>query len=305
MPVASRTLLNHCRSAALTLVFVACASPLSAQSSIEVEADPIDCLPIGENGAAYATVDNNVPDTTVRLNFRRMHDIVEDLYWVRMKPAGQGRYWGVMPKAEDREVQRHDVIEQRADVQEETAWAEWWREKDSSDHRDPNSELDTDLIRERASQGKQIERDWLGEMDDETFQAWLEQLENEPAEYFVSVHDHNGEELARSRTRVTEVKDNCRVDLTPEQLGEAENLTVGESAYWQRDESIFHWLCDGIVSRIDPTNVKRGDGICRACVVAWWKRKEILIPAIAGAGVLTGVILLDDDDPDPISPSSP
>ncbi|MEM1176815.1 MAG: hypothetical protein AAGM22_00595 [Acidobacteriota bacterium] len=305
MPVASKNLVKNYRNAALTLALAACAPALFAQSSIQVDTDPVDCLPIGENGAAYATVDNNVADTTVRLNFRRMHDTVEDLYWVGMNPAGQGRYWGVMPKAEDRPVQRHDVIERRENIQAETSWAEWWRQKDSSDHRDPNSELDTDLIRERASQGKQVERDWLGEMDDDTFQRWLEQLENEPAEYFTSVHDYNGDEIARSRTRVTEVKSNCRVDLTPEQLGEAENLTVGETAYWQRDESIFHWLCDGIVSRVDPTNVLRGDGICRACVVAWWKRKEILIPAIVGAGVVTGVVLLDDDDPDPISPSSP
>ena len=40
-------------------------------------------------------------------------------------------------------------------------------------------ELDDDLIRERASLGKKLPRDWLAEMDDPTFQSWLEQLENE------------------------------------------------------------------------------------------------------------------------------
>lgn len=293
-------------AAALGVLFSwAPAQETAAQSDLQVDTDPIDCLPINENGAAFATVDNNVPDTTVRLYFRRMHDSVEDLYWVRMKPAGQGRYWGVMPKAEDREVVRYDIEETRQEIQEQNSWAQWWREKDASDHRNPTSELDDDLIRERASQGKQIERDWLGEMDDPTFQRWLEQLENEPAEYYASVHDYSGQQIARSRTRVAEVKENCRVDLTPEQAGEAENLTVGETAYWQRDEGVFHWLCDGIISRVDPTNIKRGDGICRACVIAWWKRKEILIPAAAGAGLITGILLIEDDEPETVTPTSP
>ena len=289
----------------ISLIASMSALPALAQESIRVDSEPIECLPLEENGVAFATVDNNVPDTSVRLYFRRMHDAVEDLYWVRMRPAGQGRYWGVMPKAEDRPLQRHELVESRAEAQAANAWAAWWREKDSSEHRNPNADLDDDLIRERASQGKLIERSWLGDMDDDTFQSWLEQLENEPAEYYTSVHDFTGTELARSRTRVAEVKGNCRVDLTPEQRGEAENMTVGETAYWQRDESLFHWLCDGIVSRIDPTSVKRGDGVCRACVVAWWKRREILIPAAIGAGVVAGVVILDEDDPAPVSPSAP
>ena len=132
---------------AVGLLALAVAAPATAQSTIRVDTDAIDCLPIGENGAGFATVENNVPDTTVRLNFRRMHDTVEDLYWVNMKPAGQGRYWGVFPKAEDRALNRFELIETREEVQAQTAWADWWREKDSSDHRDPTSELDRDLIR--------------------------------------------------------------------------------------------------------------------------------------------------------------
>ena len=277
-----------------------------AQSSIRIEAEPVECLPIGANGLAWTKVENNAPDTEVRLYFRRMHDAVEDLYWVRMKPAGEGRYWGVFPKAEDRMVQRHELIESRQEAQQDTSWAAWWREKDQTDHRNPNSDLDQDLIRERASQGKSEARDWLAEMDDATFQRWLEQLENEPTEYFTSVHDWQGRRLAKSPTRVAEVRDNCRVELTDTQVGEAENLTVGETAYWQRGEQLFHWLCDGIVSRVDPSSVKRGDGICRACVVAWWKRRGVLIPAAAAAiGVGAAVALVDDDDPAPVSPSEP
>ena len=101
------------------------------------------------------------------------------------------------------------------------------------------------------------------------------------------------------------MKSRCQAALTPEQAGEAENLTVGETAYWQRDESLFHWLCDGIVSRVDPTNVKRGDGICRACVVAWWKRPGILVPAASALAGGTALVILDEDDPTDVSPSNP
>lgn len=290
---------------AMTLIFAASAADLSAQDSINVDADPVECIPVGENAVAWSTVENNVSDTTVRLYFRRMHDSVEDLYWVRMKPDGKGRYWGLFPKAEDREVQRHEIEERRRDAQGEYSWAQWWREKDTSDHRNPTDDLDQDLIRERASQGKAVPREWLAEMDDRTFQEWLEELENEPAEYYTAVHDYQGKTIARSKTRVVEVRDNCRVDMTPEQQGESENLTIGETAYWQRDEQIFHWLCDGIVTRVDPSNIKRGDGVCRACVIAWWKQGKVLIPSAAALTVLTGGIIIDDKEPAPASPSRP
>jgi hypothetical protein len=102
------------------------------------------------------------------------------------------------------------------------------------------------------------------------------------------------------------VRKNCRVEMTPEQLGEAENLTVGETAYWQKDEALFHWLCEGIVTRVDPTNVLRGDSACRACVVAWWNQPGLLIPAAAvGVGAVTGVYLVDREDPPPASPVRP
>lgn len=277
-----------------------------AQGPLKVTSEPVDCLPIGDNGVGWARVENNLPDTTVRLNFRRMHDTVEDLYYVEMHPAGEGRYWGVFPKAEDQVLDRHDLLETREQAQEEYRWASWWREKQASVDRDPNQDLDDDLIRERASLGKQVPREWLGKMDDETFERWLEQLENEPAEYYTSVHDAKGAQLARSETRVVEVRENCRPDLTAEQLGEAENLTVGETASWQRGEEVFHWLCDGIVTRIGPMGVKRGDEVCRACVIAWYKRPGILVPAATATGVTTGVIIaVGDDDIRPVSPVEP
>lgn len=277
----------------------------NAQGDIKVIAEDIECLPIEDNGIGYARVENNIPDTTVRLNFRRMHDTVEDLYWVAMRPEGNGRYWGIFPKAEDRVLDRHDLEERRDEYRDEYSWAQWWREKQSSDHRDPNGDLDDDLIRERASLGKHVSRDWFDEMDDETFENWLEQLENEPAEYFTSVHDSEGNQLDKSKTKVVEVRENCRQDLTPKQRGEAENLTVAESAHWQRDEEVFHWLCAGIVTRLNPLGIKRADEVCRACVIAWWKKPKIIIPAATAVAVGGGILLYDDNDQGAVSPSVP
>lgn len=279
--------------------------PLAAQGRIEITAEPVECLPLGDNGIGWAKVDNNQPDTQTRLYFRRLNDSVEDLYWVPMKPAGNGRYWGIFPKAEDNALKRYDIVEHRENLKRENSWAEWWRVKDASDDRNPNRDLDQDLIRERASQGKLEKRDWLAEMDDDQFQKWLEQLENEPAEYFTAVHDFKGQRLAQSPTMAAEVRKNCRVELTPEQRGLADNLVVGETAYWQRDQNVFHWLCEGVVSRVDPNNVVRGDSLCRACVVAWWKKPALLIPGALAAGGIAGVVLIDRDPPPPASPVNP
>lgn len=292
-------------AACLCLLFSAV---VLAQNGPTIDLDQVECLPIGDNNIAWATVDNNVADTTVRLNFRRLHDHVEDIYWVAMKPAGNGRYWGLFPKAEDRVVDRHELSEERArrsstgsEGDENYGWAEWWREKQISDHRDPNDDLDDELIRERASVGKKEPREWMDELNNEQFEEWLEQLENEPSEYFATVNDFQGRRLARSHTKVVEVKEECRTDLTPQERGEAENLTVGETAYWQRGEEVFHWLCDGIVSRVDPNNVKRPDEYCRACIIAWWKRPTLMAPLAA-----TGIVgIITSAPPPPASPSTP
>ncbi len=280
--------------------------PALAEEPLRVYAEDVACLPIEEgNGVGWARVENNIPDTTVRLNFRRLNDVVEDMYYVQMRPAGSDRYWGVFPKAEDQVLDRHDLEERRRDREDDYEWALWWREKQASDDRDPNNELDDDLIRERASLGKQVSRDWLATMDNETFQEWLEQLENEPAEFYTSVHDPTGRLIAKSKTKVIEVVENCRPDLTPQQLGEAENLTVGETAHWQRGEEVFHWLCDGIIARINPNMIKRGDERCRACVIAWWGKPAVLIPTAATAVIGGGILAFDSPELTAASPTEP
>lgn len=297
----------------VSILILLLATPALA-ADVSVSVDKVACLPIDANAIGWATVENNVPETSVRLYFRRLHEEVEDFYFVEMNPAGDGRYWGIFPHAEDEQLDRfnlrdEELLEQYRDADpaddEDYPWAWWWRAKEASTDRDPDGNLDADRIRERASVGKAEPRDWMTGLDDPTFQEWLEALENEPAEYFAAVYDVTGERIARSETDVTLVQDDCEVDLTPQQEGESENLTIGETANWQRGENAFHWLCDGVVSRIDPYDVLREDEHCRACVIAWWKRPGLIVsvPTVACVGLCGGIF--DDDPGPPISPSAP
>lgn len=302
---------THATNLALLLALIAVPA-VALADEIRVTAEQTECIPIEGNAIGHARIENNLPDTSVRLYFRRLNDTVEDLYFVRMQPEGAGRYWGVFPKAEDRKLDRRDLEERLEERREEAKneqdddheWAAWWKAKELSDDRDPTNDLDDDLIRERASLGKLEKRHWMLEMDDAELEDWLEKLENEPAEYFTAVHDASGRMVARSPMKVVEVRDDCKVEMTPQQAGEAENLTIGETAPWQKGEEVFHWLCDGVVTRIDPQNVLRADERCRVCVIAWWQRPAVLIPAALGVtGV--GITVLDDDDEEIVSEPEP
>ena len=68
----------------------------------------------------------------------------------------------------------------------------------------------------------------------------------------------------------------------PRQRGVAQNLTVGETSPQQQGKKVLGFLCDGVVTRVNSAGVRRSDEVCRACVIAWWQRKAVLIPAIAG-----------------------
>ncbi|MDY7092274.1 MAG: hypothetical protein SX243_04795 [Acidobacteriota bacterium] len=281
------------------------APPAAAQgTSISVEVEAPGCLPIAENGVVTAQVQNEPAGSSVRIYFRRLHQEVEDFYYVLASPDGPGTYRAVLPEAEDEELEEKQLeTSAAAEDGSEDDWADWWKAKEESTNRDPNDDLNRDLIDERAQQGRLERRDWMLAMTDEELQDWLAQQENEPTEYFGEVIDANGQLVAQSEMEVVEVRDNCQFPLTPRQEGEAENLVVGETAEWEEGEEPFHWLCDGIVSRIDPQGVLRVDRHCRFCVIAWWQRKEVLIPA-AAAAVATGVIIADNDD-EPASPSAP
>ena len=73
-------------------------SGLEAQTT-SVTAHKVACVPAGANAVVKVSVANNQPDTTTRFYFRRLNEVVEDLYYVDMYPEGEGEYWAVMPKA--------------------------------------------------------------------------------------------------------------------------------------------------------------------------------------------------------------
>lgn len=126
---------------------------------------------------------------------------------------------------------------------------------------------------------------------------------NKEVEYYGALLDAAGHEIARSPVRKTKVTSDCQPKLTPQQVGAAQNLVIGETSTKQKDNRVLGFLCDGIVTRVNPENVRRIDDKCRTCVVAWWMRKELLIPVVGAAGIGT-VTSIAIDKPEP-SPSRP
>lgn len=285
---------------AMFVMILLAAGALVGQSPV-VDAEQVGCLLVEENGVVRATVENGAADSEVRLYFRRLHEEVEDFYWVQMRPQGNGEYWGILPKSESTELRRRELEGVQDNVRE--LWALWWREKVAQADRNPNDDLNQSLIEERARVGEREQRDWMESMTDAELERWLEEIEFEPAEYYAAVYDGFGQRVARSGMRITQVRDECPVRLTPVEASLAQNLTIGETAPWQRGEEIFHWLCDGVVTRVDSNGIYRGDDVCRACVVAWWQMPAVLVPAAAGS-TATGVLFIDDDTP-PASPDRP
>jgi hypothetical protein len=279
---------------------------MGSSASVEAQTQTItvgqlDCLPLKGNGVLNATVSPETPGTTTRLYFRRLNDTVEDFYYVDMASAGGGGYWATFPiptgaTAKKVELKNHQY-EGKNVPKNNRPWAEWWRAKEGSNGRNPNGDLDDKEIRERASVGKSTQRTWMTSMDDAALQAWLDRQKYEPAEYFVATVDGAGRVVASSGVRAVEVSDSCRTSLTPQQQGYGKNLVVGETSTWQASEEVFHWECDGVVTRKNSNNVLRADDRCRACVVAWW-------PAAVPAGVIA-IVGITEDDPIDVSPSRP
>jgi hypothetical protein len=126
---------------------------------------------------------------------------------------------------------------------------------------------------------------------------------NTQIEYYGVMLDAAGREITRTPTIKTKVTSDCQIKLTPQQLGDAQNLVIGETNSKQEKNRVLGFLCDGIVTRVDPQNVKRVDEICRTCVVAWWQQPEFLVPLV-GAGAAAGIVTIIVDQPEP-SPSRP
>lgn len=275
-------------------------SAVSAQQP-KVTARQVDCVPLEHWSIARADVRGHSGGDTVRLYFRRFHHLVEDFYWAPMLSGPDG-YWAPLPKPEDYKPRRFNLDDPEPGTDPDVLWAAWWKAKEASDDRDPNGNLDDDVIRERASVGKKVARDWMQPLDLDALEEWLEGLDNEPVEYYATVVDANGREVARSPMLVAPVTDDCRVELMPQEDGRARNQDIGETAAWQEGEGVFHWLCDGIVTRVNNLGIARADEICRACVVAWWQKREVLLPAAAGIAGITTIIITEEPNPSPIRP---
>jgi hypothetical protein len=224
---------------AIVSLFLAAGTAAQAPS---VEVTEALCLPNEANALVTATVDPEVGGGSVRLYFRRLNP-VGAFYWVGLKPAGEGDYWGTFPKPEDREQPELDD--------------EWW-----------------EVLQDR---------DWMKDRDREWLEDWLEDQKHEAAEYYISVYDAAGSELSRTETKLVQVLDTDECEETivdAQQYGWAQNLTVGETTEVQQGRQVFHWLCDGIVTRINWQDIMRPDEYCRACVVAF--APAIIGPAAAG-----------------------
>lgn len=307
---------------ALALVVVTFAAP-AATAQTRTTAGDLQCLPWERHSVVTARVSGAPEGSTVRLYFRRLHEEVEDLYWVQMTPRGAGEYWAALPKPANERLPHKELADTENDEQEDNLEAAWWMAKERSADRDPNDDLNEKIIEERAAKGGEAQpRDWMRALSLEELERWLDGLPNEAAEYYSVVHDVNGREIAGSRSpmkvvRVTAPED-CKApsvirpvdygkvaddpNASPEVLrrarewGAASNLVVGETAEWQIGRRVFHWLCDGIVSRVDYRNILREDDVCRACAVGFLRNPATLIPAVAGVVIFRPPVSATDPD---------
>lgn len=303
LPPASRRTSSHLVPALLFALCIAfLAAPASAQQ-VRVDVEPLQCIPLEQHAPVTARVTGEPGGSTVRLYFRRLHQEVEDFYYVVMNASGDGDYWAVLPKPADEVLETWRLEETETEEQEENPWAAWWQTKERVGDRDPNDDLNTEIIEERAAVGQREPRDWMMALSLEELQEWLEELENEAVEYYAQAFDASGSPIpnARSITRATVVTEDCEVDLDVRERGQAMNLVVGETAPWQIGRPVFHWLCDGIVSRIDYRGILRVDEICRACAFAM--TRNLLMPVTAGSVGVLGLVI--DDDEEPVSPIDP
>jgi hypothetical protein len=147
---------------------------------------------------------------------------------------------------------------------------------------------------------------WVGLENDGAGRYWgtppKPESRTSMVEYYGVLVDAGGAEVARSPKLTAKVNGDCKVQLNAQQLGEAANLTIGETSPNQERNKVMGFLCDGIVTRVNPQNVRRADETCRLCVVAWWSRPEILVPLVAATAGGVGVIVGDHPESSPSRP---
>jgi hypothetical protein len=238
----------------------AIAGPAMAADGVTFQVDQLACLPLENNAVLEAGIEGLNGGDTVRLYFRRLNP-VGAFYYVGMAGSESGKFWSTFPRPEDRQQQQ--------------LTQEWW-----------------EILQTR---------DWVKGRDYEWLEGYLRDQDQEAAEYYVAAYDSAGKLRKRSETFLTEVRANdCFEPLTPKQRGWADNLTVGETTSAQTGKEVFHWLCEGIVTRIDSYGILRPDEFCRACVVGFG-----FVPPLASVatGVVSGAII--EHPPTEASPRQP
>ncbi len=223
--------------------------PLALFAKSEVSVDQIDCLPAADHGVITAQVYGEPPAATTRIYFRRLNKDVDDFYYVVAQTNGSGNYWGTLPKPKEIKLVTPGLHRNRA---------KWW-------------------IQHENSKNLGHRRNWLHDIDPEKLQKLFDEFHYEPVEYYGALFDGAGKLLARSDIKMVPLRDDCEVQLTAQQKGEAGNLVIGETLARQREgeTKLFHWECSGIVTRIDTNGVRRAD-VCRDPFIALWE--EELLP---------------------------
>ena len=183
------------RITTLVTLAVLAALPAAAQGPA-ITVDEVACLPLEDNEVLSATVNPEVGGSSVRLYFRRLNPVGE-FYYSEMDTPGGGKYWTPFPKPEEKE--QLELTD------------EWW-----------------EVLKDR---------DWMEGHDRDWLEELLEEEEYEFAEYYVAVKAADGTTLSRSEMMLTHVyeEDDCEVELTEQERGMAENMTVGETIAEQGD----------------------------------------------------------------------
>ncbi len=124
----------------------------------------------------------------------------------------------------------------------------------------------------------------------------------------MAVRDVEGKE-SRSPVQKLPVTTSCSLSLSPEQVGFAQNLVVGETSPSQTGQVVVGFLCDGVISRIDASGNLKPDESCRrmemlaAAAAADEESRRRLIPLIILGG--GGVALISHKDPPEASQPRP
>jgi hypothetical protein len=269
------------RFSLLTLVLATAVAAAAVAQEPSIELGPLECLPNEHNASFSAAVTDEPGGSRVQFQFRRLNP-TGAWYYVEMFPAGNGNYWTVIPKPEDRP--------------QTELFDDWW-----------------EILQNR---------DWIAGRDRDWLEDWLESQEHEAAEYRVAIVDSLGNILRESEISLVEVLDadwdpdaeerdrfegrrsgrivetedterlvgdaednDCPVLLTEMEFGWAGNMTVGETTEAQIGNPVFHWLCDGIVTRLGANRVYRADEFCRSCVVGGFFPPS-LAPAIVSSDII-------------------